>query len=403
VLDVLLDAIWDRCVELWVTDRGYYVVSAPTGHLETLPELADLRPDQPVETLWEEIRRQSSLLIPTDVPVETAVWIDARGRMWRATYFRSIHPIVVLRRVGFPFTTADYPEPFQRFVPTLIGEGRGLILMGGPIGGGKSALLSVFLRELTRQPIGIGIYEESLELDLPPDRAVVFHRLRGVHYQDLASALESDRRVMLRAVAVQEVTEREVPALLHPIRMGRLVLTTMHAVSLRELLYRLSQAVGGSAVLADMLTALIMVHLRSGVQGRIIPVPSVFRPTGSVRISLERGDLDGALQAHEHDREGLDNLPESVVLSWLEAQGWIEPASAFHIGRTYIQEVQGGSPLRRTISGGLGLRFSAKVQVQDGTVNVLQIRPFRDEEACARIQEAARSWPDGFYQVELTE
>jgi hypothetical protein len=113
--------------------------------------------------------------------------------------------------------------------------------------------------------------------------------------------------------------------------------------------------------------------------------------------------LDGALQAHEHDREGLDNLPESVVLSWLEAQGWIEPASAFHIGRTYIQEVQGGSPLRRTISGGLGLRFSAKVQVQGGTVNVLQIRPFRDEEACARIQEAARSWPDGFYQVELTE
>jgi len=403
MLDVILDAIWDRCVELWVTDRGYYVVSAPTGHLETLPELAGLRPDRPVEALWEEIRHQSRLLIPADVPVETAVWIDAQGRMWRATYFRSIHAIVVLRRVGFPFTAADYPEPFRRFVPTLIEEGRGLILIGGPIGGGKSALLSVFLRELVRQPVGIGIYEESLELDLPTDRAVVFHRLRGVHYQSLAEALETDRRVMLRAVAVQEVTERDVPALLHPIRMGRLVLTTMHAVSLRELLHRLSQAVGGSAVLADILTALIMVHLRLGVQGRVIPVPSIFRPTGSVRVSLERGDLDGAIQAHEHDREGLDNLPESVVLSWLEAQGWVERESAFHVGRTYIQEVHGGGTARRTIPGGLGVHFSAKVQVQAGVVSVLQMRPFRDKEACACIEEAARSWPDGFYQVELTE
>ncbi len=402
MLDRILDIIWPRSIELWITDQGYYIVSAPTGQLTTIPELAGLRPDRSVDTLWTEIREQSRLIYPSNMDATTAVWIDDAQRMWRATYMHALHTSIVLRRVGFPFTLDDYPEPLTRMLPSILENGTGLILFAGPVGGGKSALMSAFLRELMQYPIGISLYEDNLEMDLPEGAGVLFHRIRGVHYDDLATALDADRRVMIRVVAVQEITEPMLPLLLQQVRMGRLVLSTIHAVSLRELLFRLSVAVGNPVLLSDTLQALIMIRLYTHpTDGHIVPVPSVFRPLGSARAYLEQGDLDGAIQAHENDREGLENLPEPTVITYLEQTGRLPPQNTFATGRLYIQE--SAMRRRRVIAARLGTRFILKVHVTGSDIDILHIRPFRDAQAIRQVEQEARHWPPGIYEVELTE
>ena len=190
---------------------------------------------------------------------------------------------------------------------TLVVEPRGLILMVGATGTGKSTTLASMLEWRNQQVMGhILTIEEPIEFLFTNKRSIVNQREVGRDTQSLQVALKNALRQAPDCILIGEIRDREtMTSAISYALSGHLVLATLHANNSYHALGRILSFYTPEArptLLSDLAAGLRAIVsqrlLRANVGGRV-PAVEVCLNTKLISELVEKGDLSGVKEAME--------------------------------------------------------------------------------------------------------
>jgi twitching motility protein PilU len=190
---------------------------------------------------------------------------------------------------------------------TLILEKRGLILMVGATGTGKSTTLAAMLEQRNQQLAGhILTIEDPIEFLFTNKKSVVNQREVGRDTQTLQVGLKNALRQAPDCIMIGEIRDREtMTAAISYALSGHLVLSTLHANNSYHALGRILSFYSPEArpaLLADLaagLKSVISQRLVRATAGGRIPAVEVMLNSKLVSELIEQGDFGGVKEAME--------------------------------------------------------------------------------------------------------
>jgi twitching motility protein PilU len=226
---------------------------------------------------------------------------------FRVNVFRQRgQPSVVIRRIS-----TDIPTVEQLNLPAvlndLIMERRGLILVVGATGSGKSTTLAAMIEHRNLNRSGhILTVEDPIEFTFRHRKSLVNQREVGIDTLSYSNALVNAMREAPDVMMIGEVRERETfrHALIYA-QTGHLCLTTLHANNSYHAFNRIVNFFpydARQALLADMaasLRAIISQRLVRGKDGRLLPAVEVMLNTKFVAELITKGEFDSIKVAME--------------------------------------------------------------------------------------------------------
>src|SRR6266702_2992272 len=142
-----------------------------------------------------------------------------------------------LLRIGGPAFGEIGMPPVVR---SLAEEARGLILVTGPTGSGKTTTLAAMIEHINRsRPVHIVTIEDPIEVLHPDQEASVAQREVGHDTESFSSAVRAVMRADPDVILIGEMRDTEtVQAALQAAETGHLVLSTLHTVDATETVNR---------------------------------------------------------------------------------------------------------------------------------------------------------------------
>jgi twitching motility protein PilU len=214
-----------------------------------------------------------------------------------AAVFRCIpHQIPALDSLGLP-----------NLLSTLVLEKRGLILMVGATGTGKSTTLASMIEWRNQQVTGhILTIEDPIEFLFSNKKSIVNQREVGRDTQSLQTALRNALRQAPDCILIGEIRDREtMTSAISYALSGHLVLATLHANNSYNALGRILSFYTPEArpsLLSDLasgLRAVISQRLIRATTGGRVPAIEILLNTKLVSELIERGELGEVKEAVE--------------------------------------------------------------------------------------------------------
>jgi twitching motility protein PilU len=169
-----------------------------------------------------------------------AIAMPDRSARFRVNVFRQRGEVaLVLRRIPSKIPTIDelgLPEVLK----TLIMHKRGLLLMVGATGSGKSTTLAAMINERNAQMAGhILTIEDPIEFSHPNLKSIVNQREVGVDTLSYRNALKASLREAPDVILIGEIRDREtMEAALELSNTGHLAISTLHANNANQAMER---------------------------------------------------------------------------------------------------------------------------------------------------------------------
>jgi twitching motility protein PilU len=190
---------------------------------------------------------------------------------------------------------------------TMVLEKRGLILMVGATGAGKTTTLAAMLEQRNQQLAGhILTIEDPIEFLFNNKKSVVNQREVGRDTQSLQIGLKNALRQAPDCILIGEIRDREtMTAAISYALSGHLVLSTLHANNSYHALGRILSFYSPEArpaLLSDLaagLKAIVSQRLLRATAGGRIPAVEVMYNSKLVSELIERGDFAGVKEAME--------------------------------------------------------------------------------------------------------
>jgi len=205
---------------------------------------------------------------------------------------------------------------------SLIMEKRGLLLMVGATGSGKSTTLAAMLDHRNEIARGhILTIEDPVEYLFTNKKSVVNQREVGSDTQSLQVALKNALRQAPDVIMIGEIRDREtMSAAMAYAQTGHLCLATMHASNSYQALNRILSFYPmevRSTMLGDLSTALkaiVSQRLLGAQDGGRIPAAEVLLNTALVSEMIEKGDFPGVKEAMQKSiAEGSQTFEQDIA------------------------------------------------------------------------------------------
>ncbi len=214
---------------------------------------------------------------------------------------------------------------------------RGLVLVTGTTGCGKSTTLASIVEDINRKSHRhIISLEDPIEYVYDDNKCVIEQRGIGQHATDFGSALRSAMREDPDIIIVGEMRDLETARnVLQAVNTGHLVFTTLHTLDARETIDRLlaifpkEEQERVRMDLAENLEVVISQRMMRDVKDDMIPaVELMFKsPRTQYLISSSRdGEL---LDAMTTDHNSFGSMPFDTSLFYLALKGKITEESAY--------------------------------------------------------------------------
>jgi twitching motility protein PilT len=217
------------------------------------------------------------------------------GDRFRVNVYRQRHTVaLVFRRVGTTLSTVaelNLPPVVER----LAEEPRGLVLVTGPTGSGKSTTLAAMIERINRtKAVNVITLEDPIEFIHDDRMAAVSQREMGVDFVDFTSGLRAALRQDPDVIFVGEMRDAEtVDTALRAAATGHLVLSALHTESATETANRIvdffprHQSQQIRSVLAGALRGTVCQRLVSRCDGTgRVPVVETMVVNGRVQQAL---------------------------------------------------------------------------------------------------------------------
>ncbi len=265
-----------------------------------------LTPMQPRQLLAEVLSPQQLEELDDTGELNLAVPIHGVGS-FRLSAFKQRGTIAaVVRHIPHiipPLASLNVPEVLGQ----LVLEKRGLILMVGATGSGKSTTLAAMLELRNRNlPGHILTIEEPIEFLFQSKKCVVNQREIGRDTESLQVALRNALRQSPDCILIGEIRDREtMTAALSYALSGHLVVASLHANNSHHALGRILSFYSPEArpvLLVDLaagLRAIVSQRLLRAEAGGRIPAVEVLFNSNLVADLISEGDFHGVQEAME--------------------------------------------------------------------------------------------------------
>lgn len=280
-----------------------------------------LAPDAPKNLLAEIVEPERIEELEESGELNMGVPIAGVGR-FRVSAMRQRGSYAVVIR----FIAQHIPELSTLNLPAVLPElmlnKRGLILMVGATGSGKSTSLAAMIDSRNSTQSGhILTIEDPVEYQFKNKKSIVNQREIGSDTQSLQTALKNALRQAPDVILIGEIRDREtMSASIAYAQSGHLVLATLHGNNSYHALNRILSfypvEVRPSMLgdLASALKAVISQRLVRTQDGARVPACEVMLNTKLVGELIEKGDFSGVREAMEKSMaEGSQTFEEDLA------------------------------------------------------------------------------------------
>ena len=284
------------------------------------------------EIVTEEKIKQFEETGDVDFGYEIAGLARYRGNLFQQKYgiaavFREIpSDILTCEQLGLP-----------KVISKLSGLPKGMVLVTGPTGSGKSTTLAAIVDQANKDRSDhILTVEDPIEFVHKSQNCIVNHREVGLHTESFSAALRGALREDPDIILVGEMRDLETIALAMEAAMtGHLVFGTLHTLNAAKTVDRVieifpsSQQAQVRSTLADALKAVVSQTLfkRIDIKGRCAAL-EILICTPAVRNLIREGktfQIPSVMQTGK--KYGMMTL-DDAIMEHLE-KGWISPESAY--------------------------------------------------------------------------
>src|SRR5579884_619508 len=276
------------------------------GQLEPLPQYADsLTPAETERVLRQMLSEHSDKMeaFDSDNEIDFSYTVPDLAR-FRVNAFRQRGSVSIVARV-IPFTVKTVTElGLPSVIETIADEERGLILLTGTTGSGKSTTLAAIINHINENKARhIVTIEDPIEYLHRDRRSIINQREVGM---DTASFGRAMRRVLRQdpdVILIGEMRDEEtVRTALSAAETGHLVLSTVHTLDAAESVNRIIDFFQPHE--QDQARAMLAGTLRGVVSQRLVPtidgqgrvaVCEILRMTGRARDMIMDPEQTGRL------------------------------------------------------------------------------------------------------------
>jgi twitching motility protein PilT len=303
-----IDSALMKVIETDGSDLHLKVPSLPIirrhGKLEPIHDYEPLRPEDTERTLFHMLTDETKLeSFRSEREVDFSYSIPGVARFRVNAFVQRSSVSIVCRAIPFQIKTAK-ELMLPQVIDQIADEERGLILLTGTTGSGKSTTLAAMINHInTTYAKHIVTIEDPVEFLHRDLRSIINQREVG---EDTASFGRALRRVLRQdpdVILIGEMRDEEtVRTALSAAETGHLVLSTIHTVDAAESVNRIidffpqAEQRQARAMLAGTLKAVVSQRLvpTPDKQGRVATC-EILRMTGRVRDMILNPDDTGRL------------------------------------------------------------------------------------------------------------
>jgi twitching motility protein PilU len=280
-----------------------------------------LTPQQPKLLLGELLTPRQMEELEDTGELNMAVGLEKVGSFRLSAFKQRGTVAAVFRHIPHNIPTLESLN-VPDLLSQLVMEKRGLILMVGATGTGKSSTLASMLEMRNKQlPGHILTIEDPIEFLFSSKKSVVNQREVGRDTSSLQIALKNALRQAPDCIMIGEIRDREtMTSALSYSLSGHLVLATLHANNSYHALGRILSFYTPEArpvLLADLsagLRAIASQRLLRAVAGGRIPAVEIMLNTKLVAEMIEKADFPGVKEAMEKSMaEGSQTFEQDIA------------------------------------------------------------------------------------------
>ena len=287
-----------------------------------LPINAQILPaDAPLNLLAEVVHESRIAELERMGELNMAIALEGAGNYRISAMRQRGTYAVVVRHIASTipsFAELNLPD----ILKTLIMEKRGLILMVGATGAGKTTTLASMLDYRNENATGhILTVEEPIEFTYTNKKSMVNQRDVGSDTQSLNIALKNALRQAPDVIQIGEIRDREtMTAAIAYAQSGHLCVATLHANNSYRALNRILSFYPvevRATLLGDLggaLRAIVAQRLLRQPSGSRVPALEVMLNTALVAELIEKGDFSAVKEAMEQSMaEGSQTFEEDIA------------------------------------------------------------------------------------------
>jgi twitching motility protein PilU len=257
----------------------------------------------------------------SQMELNTALDMGKHGRFRVNVMRQRQHPALVIRRI-----VSEIPTFEQLCLPPIIEklamEKRGLVLVTGMTGSGKSTTLAAMIAHRNRNSSGhIVTIEDPIEYYHEHIGCVMTQREIGVDTESYASAMKNSLRQRPDVILVGEIRDREVmEQALCVTETGHLCLATIHTNNSYQAIERVVNLFPEDyhnqirLNLSMNLKAIVSQRLIPTKAGGLAPAIEIMINQGLVRELILRGDIGKIHDVMEHNNSiGMSTFDQSLM------------------------------------------------------------------------------------------
>ena len=291
------------CVESGAADLHLHVGSKPALRLNGDLAFVDTRPLTPddLNSLFLQIGgEQHATQLTSKGSVDLAFDLKGKARFRVCVSLASGHKHIVLRRIPHKILPIESLGLPQKFIE-LIFRHRGLLLITGPTGSGKTTTLASLIKYLSEQRSrNIIMIEEPTEYIIPSvGNSLVTQRQVGTDLTDFKSGLRTALRMDPDVIVVGEMRDPETVSMaITAADTGHLVLGTLHTTSAQGTVDRILGQVPNTdmnfvrANLASSLLGVACQQLVRRADGKgVVAASEIMIGNSGIRAQIRQGNI----------------------------------------------------------------------------------------------------------------
>ena len=288
-------------------------VTSPLGDHPMQPELVK-------KLAYSLINDEQQKTFEQTMELNLAISVKDLGRFRVNLYRQRGNVAMVIRYIKSHIPSIEELH-LPQIVKKLIMEPRGLVLLVGSTGSGKSTTLASMIDYRNQRQTGhILTVEEPIEYIHRHSKSIVDQREVGLDTLSYANALKNAMREAPDVILIGEIRDQEtMKAAIAYAETGHLCLSTLHANNANQALDRILNFFPNSAhhqLLLDLslnLRAVVSQRLIPGVDGKRVPAVEVLLKSPYISELIEKGEIDEIKEAIEHSTDaGMKSFDQSL-------------------------------------------------------------------------------------------